>query len=95
MLKFIYYAIVTGFAIYAYPDLMGLFAKSGNDFPIVFGSFSFITNPMTLLCLGIAVLFCIFLPRLWKKFGLLKLPARTFFFLSVGYIASFVYSLLG
>ena len=94
MIKFIYYALVTGFAVYAYPDLMGLFAKSGNDFPIVFGSFSMTTNPMTLLCLAIAILFIIFMPKLWKKIGLLKLPARTIFFLSVGYVFSFIYSML-
>ena len=92
MIKIIYYAIVTGFAVYAYPDLMGLFAKSGNDFPIVFGSFSFTTNPMTLLCLGVAILLIILMPKLWKKIGLLKLPARTLFFLSAGYVFSFIYS---
>ena len=94
MIKFIFYALVTAFAMYEYPDLMGLFAKSGNDFPIVFGSFSFTTNPMTLLCLGIAIFFCIFMPKLWKKFSLLRLPARVLFFLSVGYVVSFIYSML-
>lgn len=94
MLKILFYAFVTGFGIYAYPDLMGLFAKSGNDFPIIIGNWEWTTNPMSLLCLGIAILLLVFMPRLWKKLGLLKLPARVLFFLSISYVGSMIYSML-
>lgn len=94
MLKIIFYALVTGFGIYAYPDLMGLFGKTGNNFQIIVGSWEWTTNPMSLLCLGIAILFLIFMPRLWKKVSILKLPARVLFFLSVSYVASMIYSMV-
>lgn len=94
MLKIIFYALVTGFGIYEYPDLMGLFAKSGNDFPIIVGSWEWSTNPMSLLCLGVAIFFLIFMPKLWRKIGLLKLPARIIFFLSVSYVSCMIYSMV-
>lgn len=91
----ILYIFVTLFAYYCYADLQALFWKSGNEFPIVFGSFTYTTTPMSMLWLLAAIVFVIFLPKLWRKVHILKLPARIVFFLSVGYIVGMIMEAIG
>lgn len=78
------------FGIYVYPDLEALFEKAGQFITISGNTFTLQFTYMGLLWLALAIILVAFLPKLWKKVNILKMPAQLVASLALGYIIGFV-----